>query len=211
MDKLRLRFEKTGRSKYISHLDLMRVLQRAFTRAGLRLKYSEGFNPHAQLSIALPLSVGVESVCELLDFRLAEETPLDAVPERLNAALPEGIRALEVYEAERKPALIKWLLAACELEYDSGEIPSLAEFFSRESIVVPKKTKKGVADADIRPMIASVSQSGAVLSAVVSAQDPTLSPELLVTALRTLAPELAPDFARFRRLELFDAEMKIFR
>ena len=60
MDKMRLRFEKTGRAIYISHLDMMRTMQRVFARAGLELKYSEGFNPHPQISIALPLSVGTE-------------------------------------------------------------------------------------------------------------------------------------------------------
>ena len=59
MDKYRLLFSKTGRAVYISHLDLMRTLTRAFLRAECRLKYSEGFNPHPQISIALPLSVDV--------------------------------------------------------------------------------------------------------------------------------------------------------
>jgi radical SAM-linked protein len=99
MDKLRLRFSKTGRAVYISHLDLMRTMQRSFLRAGYQLKYSEGFNPHAQISIALPLSVGTGSLCELMDFRLEGEPGLDDMPERLTAKMPEGVRALEAYEA----------------------------------------------------------------------------------------------------------------
>ena len=63
--RLRLRFEKTGRAVYISHLDLMQTLQRACSRAGYSLKYSEGFNPHPQISVALPLSVGAASRIEL--------------------------------------------------------------------------------------------------------------------------------------------------
>lgn len=81
-EKLRLRFEKTGRAIYISHLDLMRTMQRVFLRADCPLKYSEGFNPHALISILLPLSVGVGSVCELMDFQLREEVDLAALPER---------------------------------------------------------------------------------------------------------------------------------
>ena len=68
MDKYRMRFSNTGRAVYISHLDLMRTITRAFLRAECRLKYSEGFNPHPNISIALPLSVGCESVCEIMDF-----------------------------------------------------------------------------------------------------------------------------------------------
>ena len=121
MDKLRLRFSKTGRAVYISHLDLMRTMQRAFQRAGLSLKYSEGFNPHPQLSILLPLGVGCASVCELMDFRLREETGLETLPERLNAALPEGIRVLEAYPAARKARELKWLTIDGLLEYDDRD------------------------------------------------------------------------------------------
>ena len=95
----RLLFEKTGDSIYISHLDLMRVFQRAFRRAGLLLRHSQGFTPRAIVSIALPLSVGVESVCELLDFELEQGS---ATAEALNAVPPAGIRVREVYEGGRK-------------------------------------------------------------------------------------------------------------
>ena len=101
MDKLRLKFSKTGRAVYISHLDLMRTMQRVFSRAGVPLKYSEGFNPHAKISIILPLTVGTASLCEYMDFALAEDRDLAALPETLNAYMPEGIRALEAYEAPR--------------------------------------------------------------------------------------------------------------
>ena len=96
----RLLFEKTGESIYISHLDLMRVFQRAFRRAGLLLRHSQGFTPRAIVSIALPLALGTESRCELLDFELQEAGTV--TPEQLNAVLPAGIRVLEVYEMGRK-------------------------------------------------------------------------------------------------------------
>ena len=66
----RLRFSKTGRAKYISHLDLMRTFQRAFLRAGIEITHTEGFNPHAFVSIPLPLSVGFASQFEVLEFEL---------------------------------------------------------------------------------------------------------------------------------------------
>lgn len=119
MDKLRLRFEKTGKAAYISHLDLMRVVQRIFLRAETPLRYSEGFNPHALISICLPLSVGAESVCELMDFRVKRDVDLAALPGQLNATSPEGIRFLECYEPERKAALIKWLRVEGRFDYDN--------------------------------------------------------------------------------------------
>ncbi len=217
MDKLRLRFSKTGRAIYISHLDLMAAMQRAFARAELPLKFSEGFNPHPQISILLPLSVGTASVCELMDFRLLTEPDLSTLPERLNKVLPEGITALEAYEAQRKSAQLKWLDVEGLLEYDST-IPdekALEEFFLRPELIIEKKTKRGLGQADIRPGIAQAictkAEGGISLRARISAQEPTLNPENLIAALRQLKPELAPDFAKFTRLETYDAEGQIYR
>lgn len=219
MDKLRLRFEKTGRAVYISHLDLMHTLQRAFSRAGLRLKYSEGFNPHPQISIALPLSVGVASVCEILDFRLLTEADPAELPARLSAVMPEGIRVTDCYEPVCKVAQLKYLEIEGAFDFDARPVPemcaALNEFFARDSIVITKKTKRGEGPSDIRPAVRSIAFSegeGAVLlKAVISAQEPTLNPALLADALRQLAPEYEPDFARFRRVENYLENMEVFR
>ncbi len=217
--KLRLRFEKSGRAVYISHLDLMRTMQRAFKRAGYALKHSEGFNPHPIISILLPLSVGTSSACELMDFQLTEERDLSAMPEKLTAVMPEGIRVLEAYPAERKVKDLKWLRVSGALEYDTADAETMRDglqrFFAMESIVIRKKTKRGEGESDIAPAIRSIGFSadeGRVeLTAVISAQEPTLNPDHLISALRQCAPELAPDFAEFTRMEVYDAGMKIFR
>ena len=217
MDKLRLRFEKTGRAIYISHLDLMAVMQRAFARADLPLKFSEGFNPHPQISILLPLSVGTASICELMDFRLLEERDLKTLPDRLTAVLPDGIRALEAYESVRKSAQLKWLDIESILEYDTVKpmADELDAFFSRPELTIEKKTKRGSGQADIRPAINKIGFSdtgeGLKLRARISAQEPTLNPDHLINALRQLCPELAPDFARFTRLETYDADGNVYR
>ena len=125
-EKLRLRFEKTGRAVYISHLDLMHTMQRAFNRAGYRLKYSEGFNPHPQIAIALPLSVGAASRCEIMDFKLLEDPDLAELPARLTAAMPEGVRVLEAYEPSRKVAELKWLRVEGLFEYDERDAGEMA-------------------------------------------------------------------------------------
>lgn len=219
MDKYRIRFTKTRRAIYISHLDLMRTMQRAFLRAGYPLKYSEGFNPHPQISILLPLSLGCASRCELMDFSLREEVCLSELPERLTAVMPEGIEVTEAYIPQRKVKELKWLSVSGRLEYDSRETSEMAEllkaFFSRESIVITKKTKRGQGESDIAPAIRSIDFKAAKdcveLSAVISAQEPTLNPEHLISALRQLLPEAAPDFAGFCREETFDENMEVFR
>ena len=219
MDKIRIRFKKTGRAVYISHLDLMQTMQRAFSRAGYELKYSEGFNPHPQISIALPLSVGASSVCEIMDLKLKNDVDLAQLPARLTAALPEGIEVIEAYQPERKTAEIKWLCIDGVFEYDDRDTrlmcDKLREFFSADEIVIEKKTKRGLGQSDIRPAISSISfeagDSEVKLNALISAQEPTLNPDLLVSALEQLAPDMAPDFAKFTRCETFDAKMRIYR
>ena len=219
MNKLRLRFEKTDRAIYISHLDLMRTMQRAFNRAGYALKYSEGFNPRPQISIALPLSVGMGSVCEIMDFTLKEDPDLAELPERLTQAMPEGIRVIEAYEPQRKSALLKWLAIRGVFEYDERDpavmCPALQAFFDREEIVILRRTKRGEGESDIRPAIRSLSftpgEKCVALEGVISAQNPTLNPDLLADALRQLQPEIAPDFAKFTRLETYDESGELFR
>ncbi|MEG0777595.1 MAG: TIGR03936 family radical SAM-associated protein [Oscillospiraceae bacterium] len=219
MDNLRLRFAKTGRAIYISHLDLMRTMQRSFLRAGLSLKYSEGFNPHAQLTFALPMSLGIASHCELMDFKAGSFMSLAEISYRLNKSFPEGLVAYEAYEAETKFKNIRWLDVNGCFEYDtlsaSDLIPQLMDFFARDSLVIQKRTKSGMNDADIAPAIRSISfdtsSKGVSFKAIVSAQEPTLNPEHLVTALRQLAPELVPNFATFERAQLYDSDMNIFR
>ena len=219
MDKLRLRFEKTGKAAYISHLDLLHVVQRIFLRAGTPLKYSEGFNPHALISICVPLSVGTESVCELMDFRVTRDIDIGALPGELNAVSPEGIRFLECWEQTRKAAEIKWLRCDGVYEYDSlsasDALPALEAFYSRESIPVRRRTKRGEGVLELagntRGFALEAVEGGVKVTCTVSAQEPTVNPDLLVKALEQLRPELKPDFASFRRLEFYDGNMRVFR
>ena len=217
----RLLFEKTGNAVWISHLDLMRLFQRAFKRAGLPLTHTQGFNPRPSVSIAMPLSVGVESVCELLDFDLeGEAVSCEEIFTRLNQTLVEGVRVLQVYENGRKIRDLSLLHCQVTLEYDSGipenAKPALQELFTRESLVVPKKSKNGVQEQDIIPMIKHLElleagEGELVLDCVVCCQNPTLNPMQLVAAIELHLPELKPDFAKCRRIEIFDADRNVFR
>lgn len=219
MDKYRMLFSKTGRAIYISHLDLMRTVTRAFMRAECRLKYSEGFNPHPNISIALPLSVGCESICEIMDFKMLEDMPCDEIKNRLSVQFPEGIEVLDIYEPERKVKEIKWLSVSGVFEFDDRSAEDMVEklnsFYSADSIVIEKKTKRGVGKSDIRPAIKAITFEpdckNVKMNALISAQEPTLNPELLAEALRQLAPDVVPDFAKFKRLELYDDKMQVFR
>ena len=220
MRKLRLLFAKTERAIYISHLDLMHVLQRAFSRAGYQLKFSEGFNPHPVISIAVPLSVGAASVCELLDFTLLDEKIDEAkLIADLNRSMPEGIVSLEVYEPVRKASGVKWLRVEGLYEFDNAAPEAMVEplkaFYAAKEIPVTRKTKRGEGVLDIAPHVKEmqIEAMGEVVrvEAVISVNEPTINPDLLVNAIRQISPELAPDFAKFKRLEIYDENMEIFR
>ena len=272
----RLLFTKEGVAVWSSHLDLMRALMRSFRRAGIDLKHSQGFTPHPELSILMPLSVGVESRCEIAEFTLAEgcELPAAEIAPRLAPVLPAGLRALESYDGGQKAGKLAWLRARLTLRYDDAGaaigrppeaeasemqnespvtghqspgdggtdsstplrsaqndmVDTITGLFARPSIVVEKHGKKGPTALDIAPLIRELkafplggrwpegpdegpsdAQSGIVLEAVVAAQNPTLNPLLLATAIETYLPEYKPDLVRCRRLEIYDADMNVFR
>ena len=217
----RLLFTKTGESVWMSHLDLMRLFQRAFKRAGLHLTHTQGYNPRPSVSIALPLSVGVESVCELLDFELeGDELTCKEITERLNHVLVEGVKVLRTYPNGMKLKNLSLLRSTITMEYDAG-VPTGAEdvlrnLFSRETLPVEKKGKNGPVEQDIIPMIRTlqITQDDAQtirMDVLACCQNPSLNPMQLVAAISHYTPELAPDFAKCRREEIYESEEKIFR
>ena len=222
MHKHRLLFAKTGRACYISHLDLMRTFPRAFLRADLAVKQTEGFNQHSFVSIALPLSLGYSSCCEILEFELISPVPLDEVPSRLNAVLPEGIEVLQCYESQVPVKQIGWLDWECRLCFDSG-VPEGArnEFLSlyqTESLVIQKpskKAKRGFTEVDLIPMIHSLdlqpSEEGLMLHATLAAQNPGLNPELLISTAKERCPNFQPDFVEYHRSEVRNTNFEVFR
>lgn len=218
---LRLLFEKKGNAVWISHLDLMRLFQRAFKRADLPLKHTQGYNPRPSVSIALPLSVGVESVCELLDFDLdGVSVPCEEITEKLNDALVDGVKVLKTYDTGRKLRELALLDSVVTLEYDRG-VPenaetAIRELFARESVRVQKKTKNGIQEQDIIPMIRKmdirqVDSNMLQMYGRICCQNPTLNPAQLVAAINLYLPEYAPDFMKCSRLEVLDAQEEIFR
>ncbi len=216
----RLLFEKTGRAVWISHLDLMRLFQRAFKRAGLKLTHTQGFNPRPSVSIALPLSVGVTSCCELLDFELEEAVDCALLPLLLNEKLVEGVRVVKAYEGGAKIRDLAYLHCKVQLQYDggvpAGATDAITGLFQSEQVIVAKKTKSGIQDQDLIPMLQSISVCEAgekcmELDAVVCCQNPTLNPAQLVRAIEVYIPQYTPDFSTCSRIEIFNKNNEIFR
>ena len=215
----RLLFSKTGRARYISHLDLMRTFQRAFSRAGIAIKHTEGFHPHPFVSIPLPLSVGFSSQCEVLEFGLTGGAEREEVPQRLNAAMPSGITVHRCYEAEKPVKALTYVNYIVTMEYDPGAPfgaeRAIRDLLARESLVMDKRSKKaksGVVQVDLIPLIAKATveerRDTIALDLVLRAQNPGLNPELVVAAIRTHCPQAAPDFVSFHRRAVLDGKMK---
>ncbi len=217
----RLLFEKKGNAIWISHLDLMRLFQRAFKRAGLPLTHTQGFNPRPSVSIALPLSVGIQSNCELLDFDLVEQNcTLEDIAEKLNAVLTDGIRVLKVYDNGRKIRDLALLSCDVNFEYDSGvpenALQEIQTLFQQTSLLVEKKTKSGIQEQDIISMIRrlsleQMSPQELKIRVLACCQNPTLNPMQLDAAIRRYLPHLQADFVKCERLEIYDADENVFR
>ena len=214
-------FQKTGDAVWMSHLDLMRVFQRAFKRAGLPLTHTQGYNPRPSVSIALPLSVGVQSRCELLDFDLdGYNATNEEIRDKLNAALVSGIQVLDVYDTGRKIRDLSLLNCTITMEYDGGVSAAarqqIEKLFSESSLTVEKRGKNGIIEQDIIPMIRKLEVQNAdantlQLQALICCQNPTLNPALLVAAVERYLPELKPDFSQICRNEIYDGNETIFR
>lgn len=221
MREVRLLFSKTGRCKYISHLDINRCFSRAITRAHIPLWYTEGFNPHPYMCFSLPLPLGVESMCESLDIRITGHISDEEIKVRLNGTLPDGIQILDVYEDFRNCNEIAYSDYVMKYEFADNDtaLIKLKTVLESDVITAKKKGKQGrrkvIKDIDIKPLIdkynISVRDTNIVLNVRLAAgQSRNLSPELFSQALLDSA-DLEFEWKNISRLALLDANYNKFR
>ena len=191
---VRIWFKKEGLSRFISHLDLNKVMTLALNRSKIPIWHTEGFNPHPFLTFALPLSLGFNGENETMDIRLEDESyDLAAIPDKLNSSLPDGIRAFKAAEAKMKPSAIA--LASYELKIGAfeGDVNAIYNDFNNllnaENIITAKKTKKGVKDIDLKPYLGEYSlavDGGEVVFSLTLPAGSTnnINPTLYINALK---------------------------
>lgn len=197
MTDLRAVFGKSGRAVYISHLDLNRCMQRAFRRAKLPIWYTEGFNPHAYIMFALALSLGFESRCEVMDFRLTEDIPADEVKDRLNKALPEGLEIISVSAPVKRHKDICSAEFEIKMMCDSPENlkNEFSDFMNQDKITVLKRNKKKqMIETDLKPFAELVSLSADNEKVIVSLRLPAgtqqnFNPTLITDAFSQTASQ----------------------
>lgn len=222
MFKARMRFSKNEEAAYISHLDLMHCMQRVIARAHLPVWYTEGFNQHIYISIALPLSTGYSGEWEFLDFNCtADAIPPDAV-KKMNAVMPSGLSVQEIYPLEqggRHVRDIAYSKYEITWEFDHG-VPEdfcdrAAALFNRESILMLKKSKRGEKEVNIKDFMRGITleatENCVRAYAVLGAGNQNLSPEYLTKAITREFPQEVPDGASYHHLMVYDAQLNEFR
>lgn len=183
--QVRIKFYKIGDLKFISHLDLCRTLRGVFNRAGVPIKYSEGFNPHPKMVFTQPLSIGVESICEYVDIPLTEERDPVELKNAINAQLPAQLQVVEIYPKGKElhevdTADYRYTFADCGKEELEGALGG--------TLVIEKKSKKGMINVDLKEKIRSYSihetEEGTLLSIRMDAgQTSFVNPEHLAKAI----------------------------
>ncbi len=148
---VRFEFEKKSTAIYMSHLDLMRCMTRALTRAEIPVKYTEGFNPHPYLVFAAPLALGITGEKEYFEIKITEEMPLEEMKERLNANLPQGLYIRKVSESGDDFNEIE--SADYQVFAEGKTAEDWNSFFAAETIPAEKKTKRGMETVDLKTEI----------------------------------------------------------
>lgn len=217
---VRMFYEKTGMAKFISHLDTVRCITRAVKRANVPIWYTEGFNPHAFLTFAMPLSLGFESYCETVDFRLIKDVDLDELTERLNNALPVDITVKKIALPVMSPNDICW--AEYEIIFNNPDdlLSSNAHsILSADEILVEKKGKQGrkkvVKEVNIKEHIRTyeiAEKEGKLIikTVLASGTSTNINPMLLISALTKNTDTDGQD-ADIIKLKSYNANMEIFR
>ena len=162
--KIRIKFRKYGIMKFIGHLDVMRYFQKAIRRADVAICYSGGFSPHQIMSFAAPLGVGITSNGEYVDIEVSGAEGSEVMKERLNSVMSEGFEITSCRRLPEEAANAMSIVAAADytLAFREGYEPQegakawfegLVSFFSRPSVMITKKTKKGEKEMDLKPLV----------------------------------------------------------
>ncbi len=170
--RLLLRFTKGVEVKYISHLDMQRLFQRAIRRAKLPCAYSQGFNPHMLISFACALPLGVCSNAEYVEIQLEKFVPPTECMNRLNDVLPKGVKILGATEPKEGYPNVGSVIALAEytvsIKNSENAEEKIKNLLEKDEILIEKKTKKGFAEVNVRNMIHKLKAENGVISATLS-------------------------------------------
>jgi len=217
LNTIRLKFRKKGLSIYYSQLDLQRVMARALKKSGLPVWYSQGFNPHIYMTFTLPLSLGHESECESVDFRLNEEMKEADILKALEGTLPQGIELVSAQAPDYDARSIMFAKYDITLYGEKEKIiGALNDYAALEQAIVTKVTKKGQKDINLKELVDNIQiieekSYEVTFTAIYPAGTPlNINPQLLLDFINeNYGVEVVDAFVI--RKNLFDKEMNILQ
>lgn len=175
----RIRMKRSGLMIFLSHLELMKTLERSFKRSGIPMLYSQGFNPRPLMNFAFPLSVGIGAEELLLELEMKDETPLDLLHE---VKLVEGLEIVEVKEVEKGPSLMS-LVAQADYRIQ-GDLETLEKIKGDEALLFLKRRKKGPPrEVNARDFLLDYRFEDALYVRVLAGSAANLRPQDLLLAL----------------------------
>ena len=192
--RMLIRFGKNPRLRFISHLDLQRFLHMALNRTGLPILYSQGFNPHPMMAFGSALALGWTSEYEILDVRLSQPMGRRRCEEGMRAALPEDLPVLELKLVDdRYPSAMSQVFASDYEVRLSGEnakkvLAQIPAFMERDAVLALKKTKSGMKETNIRPLVLSLDRTDCGFAArLMLTEKDSLKADLLARTLAEMA------------------------
>lgn len=201
--RVRCRYAKTGKLRFVSAIDLGRLWERALRKARLPIAYSEGFSPHPKVSFPDALPLGYASTGEYAELTFAAPVDLDVAMAALDAAFPDGLRVLTAVEvADGAPRLSKWLGASLwELAYPpadglaDGLAAAAKSVAAAEALPVGRERKGETVEVDLRPALHTISTQGTTVAVVLLHVEPPVRPSEVHLALSDHYPTDAPHAA----------------
>lgn len=206
MAKYIVKYGRDDRVKFISHLDFVRAFHRAVRRSSLNFEFSQGFNPHPVMTIAQPLPVCITSESEYMKVGFVTELTDNEIKDELNSSMPPGFTVYNVKRVEGKEIdLTKIDMAEYITQIECDAPCDVSRLLDEKELIVPKKTKSGIKDSDIRPHIFELENLGysddiqTVRMIVSCGSSYNLKPETVVSAMEKYVDGFNPTFCLSHR------------
>lgn len=213
MSRYAVTFKKEGYARYTSHLDMLRLFKRAVKKGNIQLIYSQGYNPHPKIGFAQPLSLGYESLCEILELETRKEYSCQEIVEGLSKAMPEGISIAGCVFVDDD---VKSIAALCDnaeylvtfpLKKDEKDFEGiLKNYLNQEAVFADKRQKKTkkIVSIDIKSKIRKIE--------IIEEELLTMKMDLDSGSISNLSPEqVISSFVKFAELDCDRSEIRVTR
>ena len=217
MNRYRLEFYKTGKMRFVGHLDTMKMFQRAVKRSRIPIAYSKGFNPHQLMGFAVPLPLGTESMCECMELELTEDIPVETAKNMLNEVLPDGVKITFIRKLAEKEKNAASIIAAADYEitlnfFREDMKTKLSEMMQQNELLTERTSKGKTKIVDIKKFVflldaVKEGENSKILARIATGSAENLKPDLLTEYIcKYLGHEFIPYEIGYMRKKLYRKE-----